>query len=227
MAQQAARICELAQQSAAADDADTALRALAELRREADAFVHVHVRRALAAGHSFSDVARALGISRQAAHRRFRDLAPARRRHRRRPLVATDAARRVVQLARTEALAAGASPGSEHVLLAILRTDSDATRALRFKGVTPERARACLQSHPGEAHDRRDSGSMPRILKQAARVAVSRGDHELNLEQLLLAALADPDGGARRMLTALDVKPASLRTHLGRRSPRPPVATAS
>jgi ATP-dependent Clp protease ATP-binding subunit ClpA len=160
-----------------------------------------------------------LGISRQAAHRRFRDLAPARRRD---PLVATDAARRVVRLAQAEALAAGASPGSEHVLLGILRTDCEAARALRFDGVTPERARACVQSNavrtpdgePRHAREAGHSSSLPRILKQAARVALRRGDRELDPDPLLLAAVADPDGGARRTLTALSVEPASLRARL-------------
>jgi hypothetical protein len=124
MTQHADRICELAQAAAEAEDADAALRALTQLRQETDTLIRVHARRALGSGRSFSDIARALGISRQAAHRRFRDLTPERRRARKRPLVATDAARRVVRLARAEALAAGAPPGSAHVLLGVLRTDA-------------------------------------------------------------------------------------------------------
>jgi hypothetical protein len=222
MARQAERICELAQESAVAEDADAALRALSELRREVDAFVRVHVADALLAGRSFSDVARALGISRQAAHRRFRDLAPKRRADQRRPLVATDAARRVMRLAQTEAAAAGASPGSEHVLLGILRTDNEATRALRLEGVTPERVRAFVRSRSGRAAGCRESRSMRCILKRAARIALSRGDHELDVEMLLLAALADPDGGARTAVTGLAIGSVSLRTLLGGRMPRSP-----
>ena len=233
MNEQAQRICELARESATAGDDETALRALTELGREVDAFIRVHVGQALAAGRSFSDVGRALGVSRQAAHRRFRDLAIARPRT---PLVATDAARRVVRLAQAEAFAAGASPGSQHVLLGILRTDCDAARALRFEGVTPERARACVQSDTGRApngargnggaaRDGDDSGSLPRIVRQAARVALSRGDRELDLPPLLQAALEDPDGGALRTLTALSVPPTSLLAILRpsdrRRSPSP------
>jgi DNA-binding Lrp family transcriptional regulator len=214
MDEPAQRICELAQASAAADDADTALRAVTELRAEIDAFVRIQVGRALAAGRSFSDVARPLGISRQAAHRRFRDLAPKGRVERKHALVATEAARRAVRIARAEAYADGTTPGSEHVLLGVLRTDCDASRALRFDGVTPERARACLQS----TRAGHDAGSMPRILKQAARVVLSRGDREVDIDELLLAALADPDGGATRTLTALAVEPTSVRKRLGHRS---------
>jgi hypothetical protein len=233
----AERICELAQRSAAADDPDTALRALIELRGEVEAFVRVQVGDALAAGRSFSDVARTLGISRQAAHRRFRDLAPSRVPDGKRPLVATEAARRVERLGRAEAYAAGTPPGGEHILLGILRTDCEAARALRIEGVTLERARACLQSTARDgqdirrtarggqdtsslrrtARDGQDTGSLRRILQQAALVALSRGRRELGPEELLVAALADPHGGASRMLAALAVEPASVRDRFGGR----------
>jgi ATP-dependent Clp protease ATP-binding subunit ClpA len=226
MAEQPARICELAQEAAEAEDAETALRALSTLRCEVDSFVSTNVERALAAGRTFSDVARALGVSRQAAHRRFRDLAPARPRQCDRRLAATDAARRVVRLAQAEARAAGASLGSEHVLLGVLRTDSDAARALRFEGVTPERTRACVgTTAPARRRSAPETGpepgAMPPILKHAARLALGRGDHDLDLEHLLLAALAAPDGGARNALTALAVPAETLRTSLTRRRPRP------
>lgn len=198
MTQHAERICELAHATAEAEDADAALRTLTQLRKETDAFIRVHASQALCAGRSFSDLARALGISRQAAHRRFRDLTPERRPDRSRSLAATEAARRVVRLARAEALAANAPPGSQHVLLGVLRTDSETTRTLRHDGVTPERARAHARS---ATHG--DSGSLARIVKRAAQVALSRGDPVLDLQPLLQAAVADPDGGARRTLQAL------------------------
>ena len=207
MTRHAERICELAHKSAEAEEPDVALRTLTELAREVDAFVRVHVGRALQAGRSFTDVARPLGISRQAAHRRFRDLAPERRRDRRRRLVATDAARDVVRLARDEALAAGATPGSEHVLLAVVRTDSETTRALRSKGVTPERIREHARNDSGQGLDGHVSSSIHRIVKRAAQIALSRDDEELDVPALLVAAITDADGGARRALTALTVPP--------------------
>ena len=72
----AKRVCELAEEAAQAEDGMSALRTLTELRREVEALTSAHVGRALASGHSFAAVARALGITRQAAHRRFRHLAP-------------------------------------------------------------------------------------------------------------------------------------------------------
>ena len=70
MDEHAQRICALADDAANAEDGMSALRTLTELRSEAEELAKAHVARALASGHSFADVARALGISRQAAHRR-------------------------------------------------------------------------------------------------------------------------------------------------------------
>jgi ATP-dependent Clp protease ATP-binding subunit ClpA len=210
----AERICDLAHASAKAGDADEALRALAELRAEVDACMRAHVERALCTGRSFSDVARALGISRQAAHRRFRDLAPKRRPDRARPLTANEAARRVVRLAQAEALAAGAPAGSEHVLLGVLRTNGEITQALREQALTPERVRAYTRDSSGDCANGRTSSSIPRIVRRAAQVALIRGDRELGIQPLLLAAVVDPDGGARRTLAALGIEPAALRKWL-------------
>ena len=72
MSEHRQRICALAEEAASEADPESALRTLVELRRELDAFVGVQVERGLAAGASFADVARALGISRQAAGLRRR-----------------------------------------------------------------------------------------------------------------------------------------------------------
>lgn len=207
------RICRLAEESTTADDPESALRTLTELRGALDDFVRLEVRRGLAAGRSFGELARPLGISRQAAHRRYRELAPARPREPRR-LVATEQARRAVRLAHAETCATGATAvGSLQLLLGILRTDSDAERALRSEGVTLERARAGGQMADSGGGD--DSGGLRRIMQRAGRLALARGDRQLRPEQLLLAALADPDSGASRMLTALGATPSSIRARLG------------
>ena len=71
------RLVELLEHAVRASDPEVALHALSALRRELDAFERVQAWRALDAGSSYGAVARALGISRQAAHRRYRDLAAA------------------------------------------------------------------------------------------------------------------------------------------------------
>src|SRR3954471_9679033 len=65
----------LVEEAARAPDPCAALRALTTLRREVDELERRQVALALAAGRSFADVAQALGVSRQAAHRRYRHLA--------------------------------------------------------------------------------------------------------------------------------------------------------
>ena len=145
------RLVELLEHAVRASEPEVALHALSALRRELDAFERVQAWRALDAGSSYGAVARALGISRQAAHRRYRELAaateppdgaaePARLR------VAPEA-RAAVQLASEEAAALGAPRmGSEHLLLGILRAgDPIASAALRAGGITLETARMAAQ----------------------------------------------------------------------------------
>ena len=212
MNQRGERICSLAEETTRADDPEAALSLLTELRRELDALEYAQVRRGLAAGRSFGDLARALGISRQAAHRRYRDLAPPRRREPGR-LAASDEARSAVRLAHAEMVAAGASAaGSRHLLLGILQTDSDAARALLSQGVTLEKARGCARSLE-RADD--DPACLQRILRRAGRIALARGDSRLGATQLLLAAIADADGSAGRILAALGATPAAIRARLG------------
>jgi len=68
---------QLARTTMQAEDPATALRALTELRRELDAAERELVKRALASGASWSHIARSLGVSKQAAHRKHRHLAAA------------------------------------------------------------------------------------------------------------------------------------------------------
>ena len=216
MDEHGARVCQLAEEAANAEDPESALRTLTVLQTALDDFVRVHVERALASGRSFADVARALGISRQAAHRRYRDLAPERAPERPARLVATDDVRAAVRIARERAIAAGEPPRSEHILLGILGVDSDTARVLQAEGVTFETAYACAQSSAAPESRPSDDGgsSLRRIVRQAGQVAVARGEERLGGEQLLLAAIADRDGGALRTLAALGVTPAAIRKRL-------------
>jgi transcriptional regulator with GAF, ATPase, and Fis domain len=84
------RISDLAAAAADAPTALEALRRMTELRQELDAFERRQVAHALAQGATFARIARELGVTRQAAHRRFRELAGAEA-----PLLTTSNARRV------------------------------------------------------------------------------------------------------------------------------------
>ena len=206
------RICRLAEASASADEPESALRSLAELQRAVDEFIRIHVARGLEAGRSFGQLARALGVSRQAAHSRFRELAPERASRR---LTATEATREVVRLAYAQTCASGlTAPGSRQVLLAVLRTESDAARALHAEGVTLRSALRCEPAGPEPG----DAGCLRRILQRAGRFALARGQ-DIRPEEVLLAALEDADDGASATLAALGVETASVRARLrsGRR----------
>jgi hypothetical protein len=146
-----------------------ALRALTALRADLDAIEREQAQRALAAGGSFAGVARALGISRQAAHRRYRGLlAPP---EPPRPKITADA-RRVLALARDEAIRAG----SETI---------DATHIAR--ALTGARSPAPLAAGAGRPRlDRR-------LLDSLARV-------EGTIHVLALRRAACEDPAARRIL---------------------------
>lgn len=199
------RVARLAARACAVDrDPLDSLDALTQLRRQLDLFERKLVQRALAEGHSFTAIAEPLEISRQAAHRRHRDLLSALSLER--PLPALSAsARAALRHARQEAAELGAiSVRSEHLLLAvahIARPGLSLTAARRELGSPARRL------------------SAPSGLDPALRARLIRGDGTLDLHDLLRAALHDPTGGARGLLDRLDVTPESLLAQIGRRPP--------
>src|SRR4051812_42149695 len=209
------RIVQLASEVAAAPTPSAALRRGGALRRGPAAFQRQQVARALAEGGTFASIARELGISRQAVHRRFRDLTSTAA-----PLVTTTDVRRVLLYAREEAFALGeATPHGGHVIVATLRAaDLPAAAVLRDAGATLERVRtdveatatgsARFQSHPG-------GGDVRSLLRAAAECARERGDGRIEVEHLLLGTLQDDDGAAARTLRALGVDVDAVRAELG------------
>ena len=219
------RLVELLEHAIRASEPEVALHALSALRRELDAFERVQAWRALDAGSSYGSVARALGISRQAAHRRYRELAaatepppgapePGRLR------VAPDA-RAAVQLASEEAAALGATRmGSEHLVLGILRAgDPIAAGALRAAGITLENARMAAQPTLAGEDAPEDRSSQVtdyarKVFTDALRAAAAEPSHLIGVTDLLKSALSDPAGGACRTLEALGVDVTALRASL-------------
>jgi hypothetical protein len=210
------RMADLAAEAADAPTPRAALRALSELRRELDAFERRQVANALADGASYAAIAREFGLSRQAVHRRFRSLA-----RQEVPLVMAPDVRRVLRLAREEAVAVRAEEiGSEHVLLAVLRAgDVHASAVLREAGATLERARTQVEgASPRRRLFRRelDTGDPRALLEAPAREARARGARRIEVEDLVLGTLEPPDGAASRTLRALGVDPGAVRDALVR-----------
>ena len=214
---------QLARDAVEIADPETALRALTALRLELDAAEADLVRRALRGGASWSQVARSLGITKQAAHRKYRHLfeQPLAEALAGSRILATTDARRSIQFAREEAARLSQPAiGTEHVLLGILRCHrSRAAKALNALGVTLESARLCLQTTlpglpPGAAQSETVTVQAGRILDRALREAAKRGERLVGVEHLLLALLSDSRNGAVQTLESLRTTPAKVRRQL-------------
>jgi ATP-dependent Clp protease ATP-binding subunit ClpA len=224
---------QLAHDAVHIPDPETALRALSALRLELDQIEPELVARALQAGATWSDVARALGVSKQAAHRKHRELA--RTLQLSSPgggpkVLVTPEARRSIQLARDEAKQLGQpAVGTEHILLGILRCrGSQAVEALNTLGVTHEAARLFVQpTMPGvtpepagvdaEGEQRQGVTSHARrILEGSLREAVKRHEGYIGVEHILLALLSDSRNGAVQTLEAMKTTPKAIRRQLER-----------
>jgi hypothetical protein len=210
---------ELAARAAQLQHPRAGLEAVSALRRQLDVLESLHVENALTAGLTWSSVAAALGVSKQAAHGRHA------RKLRTRPtkphvgraepakvLVAAEA-RRSVAFSREEAGALG-SPvvGTEHLLLGLLRDAAGLpAQALSVLGISIDHARDRVEQLGGRAAPRGRSASsrLPlskrarETLEQSLREAVDLGHQHLGSEHILRALVRDEKSGASRTLTDL------------------------
>jgi ATP-dependent Clp protease ATP-binding subunit ClpA len=203
------RICALAEEAAAASDPEAALETLTRIREELAEFERQQVARALTGGRSYGDVARAMGITRQAAHRRFKDLATQKRRASKR-LPPTPEVRLVFDYARAEARALGASVlAPVHVLLGILRNgDRRAAAALTASGLSLEDARRVARDDlAASGNGGAGKVDIREMLAETAQCARRRGADRVEVEHLLRSALTSDDRAADRLLGRLGVAP--------------------
>src|SRR5262245_27371290 len=200
------QIAQLAAQVAEAATPLEALRLSQDLRREIEVFERQQVARALAEGTTFTVIARQLGLTRQAAHRRYRSLA-----EKGVPLAMTPAARRLLKDARGQAATLGAEAAGEHLLFASMRAaDLRAATVLHRAGGT------CDPAHQLRDRGRQEpaAGELPAVLAAAAREARTRAGREIDVEHLLIGCLAESDASAARLLRALGVDEDSVRSQL-------------
>jgi hypothetical protein len=163
------RVVGLLEKALTASDPTVALRALTALRGELDALERQRVARALDDGTPFSAIARPLGITRQAAHRRYRDLNKTR--------TLSEEARVALLHARDEATRHGSyCIDSRHLLLALA-----AGGAVQLD---VDRARRSLA--PPAITARTPTGLDPQLYGRLARCAGAIGPPEL-----LAVALTD------------------------------------
>jgi hypothetical protein len=218
------------------------LEAIAELRQELEALERHHVATAVTQGWSWSQIALALGVSKQAAHKKHAravralreavegDSVPSDGR-----VVVTSEARDAVRRAREEAQAVGSGVvGTEHLLLGILSCENAReVQILEGAGVNLDAARACLQPTLAEedraiavtATDTAAAAAATGVsplaracLEQSLRETVRRADRHLGVQHLLLALLGQPEGGAARTLERLGTSAERIRRMLEARA---------
>jgi len=225
---------DLARHATAGDPAE-ALAAIVALRRRLDALESAHVERALEQGWSWSRVGQALGVTKQAVHRRHarrraepgspdppaRGPSPAPRKSpeparaatsQRARLVVTGEARLSVEHARREAARLGREAVEpEHLLLGLLQAGAAApARALAGLGASPSDVRREVERLAAESGaqpgDRPDSGGRPPVSPTARAV----------FEQSLREAVhrGDPHLGPEHLLLALLGGPDELPKHI-------------
>ena len=209
-------ICRLAERASAVASPHEALQLVRFLREEIDDFERQHVARALTLGEPVSAIARALGVTRQSAHRRFRDLVPPRQQPvRGQP---TPEAKLAVEYALREARGFGApSVAGEHLLLGILWLgDCAPVQALNDLGVTLEAARPAAQRvSAARAQGPSLEDETRAVLADALRASLLDNAACVGIKHLLLGALHDPAGGAANVLRTLGVAPETARARLG------------
>src|SRR4051812_451454 len=193
---------DLIARSVRLDDPAGGLAAVRELREHLARLESIHVENALRDGWRWSDIAASLGLSKQAAHRKYAQTM--------RPRLERDtgAARLAVLYARQEAAALGAPAlGTEHLLLGLTRLGGTrVSGALASLDVTGEAVRRTVASQDPEPGDPPFT-----VPARAALQEALRGRATLEPEHVLFAVLRQEDCGALRVLAALGVEPEQVR----------------
>jgi hypothetical protein len=209
-----------AAQEALGREPGKALAAIRRLRQELDDLEEAQVANALSRGWSWAQIGRALGVTRQAVHRKYGHSAPA-------PLawsgpVLAGNLKVALVVARTEAAARGdALVGTEHLLIGLLQQgEGAAAAALRDTGASLRTLRAALdvlaptdlcRVTPSQITMTKRASS---AIERAAVTAVREGAERVSEEHLLRALLQSPDSGAVYALRATGVAPSRVRAAL-------------
>ncbi|NGP05493.1 ATP-dependent Clp protease ATP-binding subunit [Rhodococcus sp. 14C212] len=196
-----------------------AVLAAEHLGEVADHLIGHFVDQARRSGASWTDIGRSMGVSKQAAQKRFvpkgsADLDPEQGFSR-----FTERARNVVMASQNEARAAGnAEITPEHLVLGLLsEPDALAVRALVAQDVSPDAVRrAVVEKLPPAAGDVPDlipyDARARKALELTFRQALRLGHNYIGTEHILLAVLEHEDGNG--VLTGLGVDRAAADAHV-------------
>ena len=187
----------------------TAATTIGELTSTSDAALGFFVDRARGAGKSWVEISAVLGVSKQAAHKRFADSwasKPAFDRYTRRTKAVVKAAADVARERHHHFI------GTEHLLLALFtQPESIAAKALAHQGITEETVRRAVDvqspaGQPGDEPKSLDAENPPytrraaHVLQGAAGEALTLGHNYVGTEHLLLAFYRDSAGIATKIL---------------------------
>ena len=224
-------LVDLTERAARPDSPIEGLRAVSELRSDLERLEADYVQEAVMSGLPWSRVAEALGVSRQAAHKRHS------RRLKREPpetsngqsartpvMMLGAGARRVVRFAREECESLGhPGIGSQHFLLGILRCPEGlAARALEELGVSLTVARRHVERLGADADRSRSSNhgdpdtllpTARAVLEQSLGEAVRMGSNRLEVEYLLRGLLKE-NGAAVTVLEQLGLSAMAVERRL-------------
>ena len=188
-----------------------AARTAAELEEVADAALSHFVDQCRRRGRSWTEISKALGVTKQAAHKRFTPAMTLER--------FTPRARALLENAVKEAQAlAHPYVGTEHVLLALCRDDEClAAKVLADQNVTYE----VVEQLVTEVTPRGSASGTP-VFTPRASIAVEKalaealhlGHNYIGTEHILLALFADAEGFAAKLLTQLGATYADVRARI-------------
>jgi hypothetical protein len=177
-----------------------------ELTDVSDALLDHFVDQCRRDGRTWNEISGALGVSRQAAHKRFTTPAPTFERF-------TERARAVLRAAGDTARDMGHNyVGTEHLLLGLFApAEGIAAQVLVEVGATRERVaekvRALLPPIPHDVGPERPpyTPRAKQCLAQALAEALGLGHNYIGTEHLLLGLFADEESVAAKVLRELDV----------------------
>jgi len=219
------------------DQLVAAAAAAAQLEETTDALLGHFVDRCRRDGRSWTEISAALGVTKQAVHKRF---APALAAH----IAAatpsptferfTDRARHVVAASGEAAIVLGDNfVATEHMLLALFtEPEGLAARALAMMTVSEEDVRAAIRAaddrganlgepaaRAARADDRAGtrppfSGQAKRALRDALAIALEFGHNYIGTEHLLLGLYRNPDCLAAQILNESGALETTARAHV-------------
>jgi hypothetical protein len=201
----------------ALDELRTAARLVADLNETGDATLDFFVDQSRRNGHTWAEISAALGVSKQAAHKRFMPSAPASERY-------TQRAQAAVSAATEDAVRLGHNfVGTEHLLIGLFEPAGGiAAKILHESGITKDRVeqeiRKRISTTGGQPAGHRGSPvrtpRATRCLDRALTEALSMGHNYIGTEHVLLALFSDPDGLAAKFLADFDLDVSTVKARV-------------